>query len=128
MYHFQRKPNSEEFEAKKVVDIPAKKVEGWIMPELNGLMGDIVLSLDDKYLYLNNWLHGDVRQYNITNKMNPKLVGQLFLGGISVSDSGVFVTDDKELLVFYDQFYLYSIHYNAFYLLLDTTRSCNCKR
>lgn len=99
LYHFERKGDQADFVAKKVVDIPAKKVEGWTLPELNGLMSDIVLSLDDKYLYLNNWLHGDVRQYDITERTHPKLVGQIFLGGIAVSDSGVTVTDDKEMQV-----------------------------
>jgi methanethiol oxidase len=63
------------------------------------MMTDILLSLDDKYLYLSNWLHGDVRQYDITDKKNPKLVGQLFLGGSILSDSNVKVLEDTELKV-----------------------------
>lgn len=39
------------------------------------MITDIILSLDDKYLYLSNWLHGDVRQYDITNRSHPKLTG-----------------------------------------------------
>lgn len=97
VYHFERKPNSDEFVASRVIDIPAKKVEGWLMPEVNALVGDILLSLDDKYLYLNCWLQGDVRQYDITDRKHPKLVGQVFLGGVTVTDLGVKVTEDKEL-------------------------------
>jgi len=63
------------------------------------MMTDILISLDDKYLYLSNWLHGDVRQYDISNRANPKLVGQLFLGGSILSDSKVKVVDDSELKV-----------------------------
>jgi methanethiol oxidase len=63
------------------------------------MMTDILLSLDDKYLYLSNWLHGDVRQYDITDRKNPKLVGQLFLGGSILSDSNVKVLEDTELKV-----------------------------
>ena len=33
--------------------------------------------MDDKYLYLNNWLHGDMRQYDISDPHNPKLTGHL---------------------------------------------------
>lgn len=42
-----------------------------------GLITDILISLDDRYLYFSNWLHGDIRQYDITDRRNPKLVGQV---------------------------------------------------
>lgn len=42
-----------------------------------GLITDILLSMDDKYLYFSNWLHGDIRQYDVTDTRNPKLVGQV---------------------------------------------------
>merc|ERR1712168_984669 len=67
--------------AEKVIDIPNKEVEGWVLPEMPGVMTDIIISMDDKYLYFSNWLHGDIRQYDITDTRNPKLVGQIFLGG-----------------------------------------------
>ena len=44
---------------------------------LQGLVTFILLSLDDRYLYISNWLHGDIRQYDITDTRNPKLVGQV---------------------------------------------------
>ena len=45
----------------------ADQVEGWILPEMPGVMTDIIISMDDKYLYFSNWLHGDIRQYDITD-------------------------------------------------------------
>ena len=33
--------------------------------------------MDDRFMYLSNWLHGDVRQYDISDSSNPKLVGQV---------------------------------------------------
>lgn len=42
-----------------------------------GLITDILLSLDDCYLYLSNWIHGDIRQYDISDRRKPKLVGQV---------------------------------------------------
>lgn len=36
--------------------------------------------MDDRFLYLSNWLHGDVRQYDLSGE-EPKLVGQFFVGG-----------------------------------------------
>lgn len=61
------------------------------------MITDILLSLDDKYLYFNNWLHGDVRQYDITDRKHPRLVGQVFLGGSVLSDSKIRVIEDVEL-------------------------------
>jgi hypothetical protein len=62
-------------------------------------MSDIILSLDDRFLYFSNWLHGDVRQYDISDPKNPRLVGQIFLGGSVQSDGPVRVVEDKELQV-----------------------------
>ncbi|KAJ8958139.1 hypothetical protein NQ318_006076 [Aromia moschata] len=61
------------------------------------MITDIIISLDDKYLYLSNWLHGDVRQYDITDRAHPKLTGQVFLGGKVLSDSTIKIIEDKEL-------------------------------
>jgi len=42
-----------------------------------GMICDILVSLDDRFLYFSNWIHGDIRQYDITDTRNPKLVGQV---------------------------------------------------
>jgi len=34
------------------------------------------------YLYFSNWLHGDIRQYDISDPAHPKLVGQVWCGGL----------------------------------------------
>lgn len=44
---------------------------------ISGLITDILISLDDRFLYFSNWLHGDIRQYDITNRRNPRLAGQV---------------------------------------------------
>ncbi|KAG7169116.1 Methanethiol oxidase-like, partial [Homarus americanus] len=73
----------------KVISIPIKKVEGWALPEMPGIMTDILISLDDRFLYFSNWAHGDIRQYDITDPEHPKLVGQIFLGGSIVKGGPV---------------------------------------
>ncbi|KAK4876783.1 hypothetical protein RN001_009289 [Aquatica leii] len=65
------------WDAHKVISIPPKKVSGWVAEFMPGLMTDILISLDDKYLYFSNWLHGDVRQYDISDPKNPKLTGTM---------------------------------------------------
>jgi len=84
------------WDAEKVIQVPNKKVDGWAMPEMPGCVTDILLSLDDRYLYFSNWLHGDLRQYDITDTRNPKLVGRIYLGGSLTKDSKVKVISDPE--------------------------------
>ncbi len=39
-----------------------------MLAEMPGVITDIILSMDDKYLYFSNWVHGDIRQYDITDR------------------------------------------------------------
>jgi len=98
MFRFY-KTDKGDWAAEKVIDIPNKGVEGWILPEMPGVMTDIIISMDDKYLYFSNWLHGDIRQYDITDTRNPKLTGQVFFGGSIQAGGPVTVTNDKELSI-----------------------------
>lgn len=70
------------------------KVQNWILPEMPGLITDFLISLDDRYVYLANWLHGDVRQYNIEDPQNPVLAGQLWVGGLIQKGSSVLAEAD----------------------------------
>ncbi|KAJ9579806.1 hypothetical protein L9F63_004552, partial [Diploptera punctata] len=85
------------WDAEIVISVPPKKVEGWVLPEMPGLVSDILLSLDDRFLYFSNWLHGDIRQYDVSDPRKPRLVGQIFLGGSIQNDGPIKVTHDEEL-------------------------------
>eukprot|EP00494_Astrolonche_serrata_P033680 UN33949 len=79
------------------ISIEPLKVRNWMLPEMPGLITDFVISLDDRYLYLVNWLHGDIRQYNIEDPAKPVLAGQVFVGGLLQKGSDVvYVTDDDK--------------------------------
>ncbi|KAM9806733.1 methanethiol oxidase [Syngnathus typhle] len=95
VFRFYREPTGK-WAAEKVIGVPSKKVEGWILPDMPGLITDILISLDDRFLYFSNWLHGDVRQYDISDTRNPRLVGQVFLGGSIASDGPVRVLEDPD--------------------------------
>ncbi|MEQ8753906.1 MAG: selenium-binding family protein [Coleofasciculus sp. G1-WW12-02] len=79
IWHWHK--NKGEWQVSKVVDVPPVEVEGWSFP-VPSLISDILLSLDDRYLYFANWLHGDIRQYDIRNPSKPKLTGQVWCGGV----------------------------------------------
>ena len=65
----------------KVIDVESIDVESFPVP-MPGLITDILISMDDQYLYFSNWLHGDLRQYDISDPSNPRLTGQVWLGGL----------------------------------------------
>ncbi|XVF65358.1 hypothetical protein PTKIN_Ptkin09bG0241900 [Pterospermum kingtungense] len=77
------------------ISVKPLKVENWILPEMPGLINFFLISLDDRFLYLVNWFHGDIRQYNIEDPKSPVLVGQVWVGGLVQHGSPVVaVTED----------------------------------
>lgn len=79
MWHFFEEKG--EWKAEKVIEVEGVKQKGWDFP-VPGLISDLVLSLDDRWLYFSNWLQGDVRQYDVRDPHKPKLTGQVFVGGV----------------------------------------------
>lgn len=94
---FQFHKHGDSWTSHLVARIPPKKVQNWVLPEMPGLITDILISLDDRYLYISNWLHGDIRQYDISDSNNVRQVGQVFIGGSICKDGNVVVTEDTEL-------------------------------
>ncbi|XP_067951504.1 methanethiol oxidase-like isoform X1 [Watersipora subatra] len=95
VYRFFRNAMGQ-YQAEKVISVEEKKVEGWMLPVMPGIITDILLSMDDRFLYFSNWVQGDLRQYDISDTRNPKLVGRLFLGGSMTTDSKVKTINDLE--------------------------------
>ena len=62
------------WEAEPVIEIESVPLEGWPFP-VPGLITDQLVSMDDRFLYFSDWLHGDLPR-------DPKLTGQLWLGGV----------------------------------------------
>ena len=79
MFHFHRQNGS--WAADPVIEVESVELDGWPFP-VPGLITDLVLSMDDRFLYFANWLHGDIRQYDVSDPARPKLTGQLWLGGV----------------------------------------------
>jgi selenium-binding protein 1 len=79
MWHYFK--DGDEWKAEKVIEVAGKEQKGWDFP-VPGLISDLVVSMDDRWLYFSNWLHGDVRQYDISNPAKPKLTGQVWVGGV----------------------------------------------
>ena len=73
----------------KVIDVANEELEGWPLEGgVPGLITDQVLSLDDRDLFFSNWLHGDLRHYDVSDSRTPQLRSQVWLGGLLGRDAG----------------------------------------
>ena len=86
MFHWSK--GNGHWEGEKIIDVPGEEVEGWPMP-MPGLITDLLISMDDRYLYFSNWLHGDLRQYDISDPSNPRLTDRVWCGGLLGKSSEV---------------------------------------
>ena len=78
VFHFRK--DGDRWRAAKVIDIDDREHEEWDMP-VPGLVTDLLVSMDDRYLFFSNWLHGDVRMYDISDPANPRLTDRVWAGG-----------------------------------------------
>ncbi|HEX3658328.1 MAG TPA: selenium-binding family protein [Pirellulales bacterium] len=79
LWHWHRP--ADRWKVEKVVEVEPVELKGWPFP-VPGLITDQLVSLDDRWLYFSNWLHGDIRQYDISNPAKPRLAAQLWCGGL----------------------------------------------
>ena len=79
VFHFYEAAGGE-YRADNVIDVAAREHDDWDMP-VPGLVTDLLVSMDDRYLFFSNWLHGDVRMYDVSDPSNPRLADQLWAGG-----------------------------------------------
>jgi len=78
-----------EWAAERVIDIPAEPADPKDLPDplkdfkaVPPLVSDIVLSLDDRFLYVSCWGTGELRQYDVSDPFHPEHTGTVQLGGI----------------------------------------------
>ncbi|ELY85177.1 selenium-binding protein SBP56-related protein [Natrinema altunense] len=79
IFHFWR-DDAGEYHAEKAIDFESREHPDWEMP-VPGLTTDILISMDDRYLFGSNWLHGEVWMYDISDPANPRRADSLSVGG-----------------------------------------------
>jgi selenium-binding protein 1 len=82
--------DGDKFAIKKTATVPPEPADAAVLPDLlkgfgaaPPLISDIDLSLDDNFLYVSCWGTGEMRQYDVSDPMNPKLSGSIRIGGIA---------------------------------------------
>ena len=70
IWHFHKNDADTKWAAAPVIAVDPVEPPGGGEP-LPGLITDILISMDDRFLYFSNWLHGDIRQYDISDPAKP---------------------------------------------------------
>jgi selenium-binding protein 1 len=78
IFHFWK--DDSEYHAEKVIDFEAREHEDWDMP-VPALPTDILVSMDDRYLFGGNWLHGELWMYDISDPATPRRADSISIGG-----------------------------------------------
>jgi selenium-binding protein 1 len=86
---WHRDGHTGDFSITKVIEIPAEPADASVLPPLlqgfgavPPLVTDIDLSVDDRFLYVSCWGTGELRQYDVSDPLSPKLTGSVHIGGI----------------------------------------------
>jgi methanethiol oxidase len=89
IWAWHRAGGNGKWELTKIIDIPAEPAEESELPPalkpfkaVPPLVSDIDLSVDDRFLYVSCWGTGEMRQYEVSDPLRPKLTGSVHLGGI----------------------------------------------
>ncbi|MGH8064106.1 MAG: selenium-binding protein SBP56-related protein [Candidatus Entotheonellia bacterium] len=74
---------------RKIITIPAEDADPRQLPPIPKvlqavppLLTDLNLSLDDRFLYMSCWGSGELRQYDVSDPLSPRLASMVRLGGI----------------------------------------------
>lgn len=78
IFHFWEDNNG--YHAEKALDFDSREHDDWDMP-VPALPTDILISMDDRYLFGSNWLHGEVWMFDISDPSNPRHADSLSIGG-----------------------------------------------
>ncbi|MBA4063004.1 MAG: selenium-binding protein [Isosphaera sp.] len=68
--------------AEKVVELAPVKHDQFPGGAVPAVISDFVVSLDDRFMYVSAWLHGQVHQYDIRDPHAPRRTGTVNLGGL----------------------------------------------
>ncbi|MCS7021363.1 MAG: selenium-binding family protein [Gemmataceae bacterium] len=79
---FRREGSAGQWQARKVIQLEPVKKDDFPGGQVPPLISDILISMDDRFLYVSTWLHGRVLQYDIRDPERPKLTGSVAFGGL----------------------------------------------
>nr|Q21950.2 RecName: Full=Putative selenium-binding protein [Caenorhabditis elegans] len=82
IFHLHMNTLTKEWAADRVAHVPLLKVENWQSDEMPALLTDMIISMDDRWLYVCGFLHGVLWRFDIQDPFRVSLHGKINLGGI----------------------------------------------
>jgi len=82
MWRFEPAMAADKWKAGKVLELPPVKNDKFPGGAVPALISDFVISMDDRYMYVSAWLHGEVHQYDIRDPHTPRRTGTVKIGGV----------------------------------------------
>lgn len=73
--------------ASAVIQLASVQILGFSESESRAVLTDFIISMDDRWMYVSNWTHGDVLQYSLRDPFKPTLVSRVSVGGVFSRDS-----------------------------------------
>ncbi|CAJ0576996.1 unnamed protein product, partial [Mesorhabditis spiculigera] len=89
VYHLHMNSLSGDFKADKIIQLPRIRTSAYDEQNkedgLPAMLTDLVISMDDRFMYLASWLHGLILQYDISDPFSATLTSKVQLGGLMQS-------------------------------------------
>uniref|UniRef100_A0A8R1I5S0 Selenium-binding protein n=1 Tax=Caenorhabditis japonica TaxID=281687 RepID=A0A8R1I5S0_CAEJA len=82
IFHLHMNTLTKEWMADRVAHIPSLRVENWQSDEMPALLTDMIISMDDRWMYVCGFLHGIVWRFDIQDPFRVSLKDKINLGGI----------------------------------------------
>ncbi|CAD6186619.1 unnamed protein product [Caenorhabditis auriculariae] len=82
LFHIHMDSLTQEWTADKVAQIPSLRVEHWQCEEIPAILTDMVISMDDQFLFLAGYLHGIIWKFDIQDPFRVSLQCKISLGGV----------------------------------------------
>ncbi|PAV61896.1 hypothetical protein WR25_22818 [Diploscapter pachys] len=91
IFHLHMDSLTEKWTADKVVQVPTIKVENWVSSEIPPLLTDLIISMDDRYMFVAAWLHGTIWQFDIQDPFKVSLKTKISIGGLIASNPEIVI-------------------------------------
>nr|XP_027200497.1 methanethiol oxidase-like [Dermatophagoides pteronyssinus] len=99
VFRFRYDESNEENPLKidEVICLKPKKVSGFSGGDyLPALITDIIISMDDQFLFISAWAFGEIRQYTGLQDDHLRMVNRIRLGGMLISSPKIKIINDDE--------------------------------
>ncbi|WKY08700.1 hypothetical protein Q1695_007879 [Nippostrongylus brasiliensis] len=82
VFHLHMNTLTGKWTADKIFQVDTIQVENWLTSEMPALFTDLVISMNDRFVYVAGWLHGCIWQLDISDPFRTSVRNKVILGGL----------------------------------------------